>query len=96
MVKQADDNDGLGASVASTQTLAYESCLRQPLTLSSALTESQPSQSHCSAEAVTGRAVVSTETGSQVVRQRSAEPPAARDLALIGDLSERIGEWCPG
>jgi hypothetical protein len=65
----------------------------QPLTLSSALTASQPSQSHCSAEAVTQRAEGSAQSLSQVARQRSAELPVAGDLAVSGDLSGVIGEW---
>ena len=86
-VQQADDDEGMGASEASTHTHHIKSCLRQTLTLSSALTGSQPRQAHLPDEAVTQSALVSAHTGDQVARQRSAETPVA------GDLSEAICEW---
>ena len=63
------------------------------LTLSSALTASQPRQAHLPGEAVTQRAEGSSQTVSQVARQRSAEPPVSGKLAATGVLCELISEW---
>ena len=52
----------------------------QTFTLSSALTVSQPRQTHLAAEAVRQSAGVSAQAGVKVARQRSAEPPVAGRL----------------
>jgi site-specific DNA recombinase len=93
MYKESQNMSGVKAKQWGSGEAASTLVRRQPLTLSSALTASQPRQAHLPGEAVTQRAEGSSQTVSQVARQRSAEPPVSGKLAATGVLCELISEW---
>ena len=69
---------------------ASPAVLRQAPSLISGVTEAQPTQSHCTAEAVTGSTEVSAVGKTQVAR---SVVRAAGNCAAEGNLSEMCVKW---